>query len=342
MLPMQLLILSDLHLEFSNLPFAETEADVIVLAGDISKSDHGIYWARTVWPTKEIIYIAGNHEFYRMNRQDVVAKLRIAAAETGVHFLDTDEVVINDVRFLGSTLWTDFQLYGNRQRDMEVADNTLNDFRLIKEGDREFTPMDSVVLHEESLAWLTQKLLTKNYDGKTVVVSHHLPSILSVAEKYKGDPLNACFASNLDHLFGHADLWIHGHTHDSFDYMVNGTRVICNPRGYSRDGKRNENIRFNPEFIVDLDKPHTEARTKPDINPNKDLINALLGLEKETSDGLEYYDICFLPPELISAYWEERNGSTQPGIKGTITPVFAWDFEPWRDRLLVQLGRKKS
>lgn len=338
MLPMKLLILSDLHLEFSNLSFADTEADVTILAGDIAKGDHGIHWARTVWPTKEIIYVAGNHEFYGYNRLEVLARLRIAARETGVHFLDNEEVVISGVRFLGCTLWTDFQLYGNRQRDMEIAANTLNDFRLIKEGAREFTPMDSVVLHEQSLAWLTQKLLTKNYDGKTVVVSHHLPSMHSVAEKYKGDPLNACFASNLDHLFGHADLWIHGHTHDSFDYMANGTRVICNPRGYSRDGIRNENASFNPEFVLDLDKPDTEAKAKSDTNPNQDLIDALLSLEKETSDGIEYYDICFLPPELITAYWKERNGSTQPGIKGAITPVFAWDFEPWRNRMLKRYG----
>lgn len=76
--------------------------------------------------------------------------------------------------------------------------------------------------------------------------------------------------------------------------------------------------------------------------PNQDLIDALLGLKKGKSQGIEYYDLCFLPPELTKTYWAERNGSTVPDIRGAITPVFAWDFEPWRDRLLVQLGRKKS
>jgi len=339
---MKLLILSDLHLEFSNLPFADTEADVIILAGDIAKNDQGIHWARAVWPTKEIIYIAGNHEFYGYNRLEVLARLRIAARETGVHFLDNEEVVIDDVRFLGATLWTNFKLFGEdlKMDCMYEGESSLNDFRMIHEGSAHFSTMDSIRLHDESVAWLT-KAIREPFDEKTVVVTHHLPSADSVVARFKKDLLSACFASKLDHLMGKPVLWVHGHTHDNLDYEIRGTRVVCNPRGYSRDGKRNENARFNPVFIVDLDKPHTEARTNPAINPNQDLIDALLGLKKEISDGLEYYDICFLPPELITTYWNERNGSTQPGIKGAITPVFAWDFEPWRDRVLKRYGHNE-
>jgi predicted phosphodiesterase len=338
MTPMKLLILSDLHLEFSNLSFADTEADVIILAGDIANSDHGIHWARTVWPTKEIIYVAGNHEFYGYNRLEVLARLRIASRETGVHFLDNEEVVINGVRFLGATLWTNFKLFGEDiyMDCMLEGESNLNDFRVIKEGERNFSALDSINLHNASVAWLT-KAIREPFDEKTVVVTHHLPSADSVVARFKKDLLSACFASKLDHLMGKPVLWVHGHTHDNLDYEIRSTRVVCNPRGYCRYEGDNENFDFNQNFIVDLDNLHKEAEVITDTNPNQDLIDALLGLEKETSDGLEYYDICFLPPELITAYWKERNGSTQPSIKGAITPVFAWDFEPWRDRMLAQL-----
>lgn len=249
---MKLQILSDLHLEFSNLLLSETDADVIVLPGDIWKGDAGIYWARATWPTKPIVYIAGNHEFYGKNRLETLAKLRIAARETGVHFLDNEEIIIDGVRFLGATMWTDFLLNGDKYFDMVCASDNLNDFRVIHEGKAHFSPMDSVVLHEQSIAWLTKKLIDEPHDAETVVVSHHLPSMLSVADRFKGDSLSACFASNLDHLLGYSELWVHGHTHDSFDYSVNGTRVVCNPRGYCRYEGGGENFDFNPNLVVEV------------------------------------------------------------------------------------------
>lgn len=250
---MKLHILSDLHNEFSHfMPTAASkEADVIVLAGDIWKHDKGIYWARQAWPDKKIIYVAGNHEFYGRNRKDVVSQLHIAAEKTGVHFLDDDEVVIDGVRFLGSTLWTDFELFGDREGSMLEGMQSLNDFRVINEGDWVFSPIDSVNLHNKSLAFLKIKLAEK-FNGKTVVVTHHLPSKLSVAERFKSDALSACFASNLDRLFGKSELWLHGHTHDSFDYVSSGTRVVCNPRGYCRYEGGGENGSFDPGLILEI------------------------------------------------------------------------------------------
>lgn len=249
---MKLYILSDIHLEFSTFePFA-TDADVVVLAGDIGKKSNGIIWAREKFPDKEIIYVPGNHEFYGAQRQDTLTLMRIAADQCKVHLLDNNEVVINGVRFLGSTLWTDFLLFGeDRKNDaMYTGKVFLNDFRLIREGDTPFTPARSIELHVQSLAWLTEKLDTL-FDGKTVVVTHHLPSAQSVVERFKDSELSACFASNLDHLFGKMNMWIHGHTHDNLDYVANGTRVICNPRGY--DTYRGaENFHFNPKLVVEI------------------------------------------------------------------------------------------
>ena len=249
---MKLQILSDLHLEFSNLLLSETDADVIVLPGDIWKGDAGIYWARSTWPNKPIVYVAGNHEYYGKNRFETLAKLRIAARETGVHFLDNEEVIIDKVRFLGATLWTDFELNADKFIDIVTASNNLNDFRVIHKGKAHFSPMDSILLHEQSIAWLTKKLTNEPHDGETVVVTHHLPSMLSVAERFKGDSLSACFASNLDHLLGYSNLWVHGHTHDSFDYTVSGTRVVCNPRGYCLYEGGGENFGFNPNLVVEV------------------------------------------------------------------------------------------
>ncbi len=252
------------------------EADVVVLAGDIWQGDRGIYWARQTWPNNEIAYVAGNHEFYGNDRKNVLAMLRIAAKKTGVHFLDNDEVIINGVRFLGTTLWTDFKLFGEALKKICIVEgqNCLNDFRVISNGEWMFTAQDSIDLHDESVAWLNEKLKAEKFTGKTVVVTHHLPSQLSVAERYKQSHLSACFASNLDDLFGYSNAWIHGHTHDSFDYqafhpsshsydntekmqdagLVNadGTRIVCNPRGYCRYPDGEENRDFNPNYIIEI------------------------------------------------------------------------------------------
>lgn len=251
---MKLYILSDIHLEFSNFEPFVTDADVVVLAGDIGKQSNGIIWAREKFPDKEIIYVPGNHEFYGSHRRDTLTLMRTDAERCNLHLLDNDEVVINGVRFLGSTLWTDFLLFGEHKKSEAMMDgqNCLNDFRVIREETRtySFTPLISIKLHKQSLAWLTEKLDTP-FEGKTVVVTHHLPSALSVVERFKDSLLSACFASELDYLFGKMDMWIHGHTHDNLDYVANGTRVICNPRGYVTY-RGTENSHFNPNLVLEV------------------------------------------------------------------------------------------
>lgn len=254
---MKLHILSDLHLEFAQYQphSASEDADVIILAGDIWLGAAGIDWAREKWPTKPIIYLCGNHEFYGYDRQQVIQECRLAAKETSVHFLDNDEVIIDGVRFLGSTLWMDFELFGEDNKDeaMYQGMNALNDFRRIREGQERFNALHAIDLCNESVDWLSKKL-KERHDGKTVVVTHHLPSKRSCAPRFMtpGNYLSACFASNLDHLLGRSELWIHGHTHDSFDYTANRTRVICNPRGYARYERDAENPDFDPDLIVEI------------------------------------------------------------------------------------------
>lgn len=250
---MKLHILSDLHLEFSAFEPPATDAEVVVLAGDLCVGADGPYWARRTFPDKPIVYVLGNHEFYHSNRPETLADIRIAAKECDAHLLDDDEFVHDGVRFLGSTLWTDFRLFGEetQSKAMQEGQRGLSDFRIIQEdATKPFSPARSIELHQMSLTWLKAKL-DEPFAGKTVVVTHHLPSIQSAAYRYKGSLLSACFASELGYLFGKMDLWIHGHTHDNMDYVANGTRVICNPRGYVTY-RGAENRQFNPGLVIEI------------------------------------------------------------------------------------------
>lgn len=254
---MKLYILSDLHNEFYQYfsSDASLEADVVVLAGDIQGWINGIEWARAEWPDKPIVYVAGNHEFYAYDRVQTIAEMREAAVQQNVHFLENNAVVIDGVRFLGCTLWTDFEYFGKDSKEyyMLYGDNHLNDFSMIQNGSKTFTPTDSTVVHAESLAWLKAEL-SKDFYGYTVVVTHHAPSEMSVSDRWKTAPLTACFASGLEQFIADnpIKLWIHGHTHDSFDYKLSNTRVVCNPRGYTRNPYTQENLQFNKKLIIDI------------------------------------------------------------------------------------------
>jgi Icc-related predicted phosphoesterase len=247
---MQLHILSDLHLEFAELQIPETGADIVVLAGDIDIGMKGVEWAARTFPDTPLIYVPGNHEYYRQDINELRGSWK--SAPTGVHVPDNDLLEINGVRFLGCTLWTDFSLFGEVDAGFAIqrAQQSISDFSLIRNGGQSFTPRDSVVLHEASRAWL-QSELALDFDGPTVVVTHYLPAMLSVASRYVTDPLSPAFASRLEDLMEkyQPELWIHGHTHDSCDYLLANTRVICNPRGYPHE---RSGSKFDETLIVEI------------------------------------------------------------------------------------------
>ena len=182
--------------------------------------------------------------------------LKALSAGTAVRVLDNEEVVIDGIRFIGSTLWTDFLLFGDgEQRTAAVAEalRFMRDYSRIFLDDallQRFTPLDSASLFQRHAAWLAHRL-AQPHDGPTVVITHHAPSLSSIHPRFAGSLLNACFISDAEHLLdgNRVALWVHGHTHDSFDYQLNGTRVVCNPRGYAKDGV-NENAQFDPDFIA--------------------------------------------------------------------------------------------
>ncbi len=261
---MKLHILSDLHVEFSPYNLQILDADVVILAGDIHTGMAAVRWAAELLnQTKaHIIFVCGNHEFYHENITQLRIEMNLFCRHAHgddlkhrLHYLENNSVYIDGVRFLGATLWTDFLLFGKdlHKECMLEGEQSLNDFRLIDIDDGwKFTAKDSVALFNESVKWLEDELKHYKYDGKTVVITHHLPSADSVVARYKNDMLSACFASNIDHLMGYSELWVHGHTHDSLDYTLKGTRIICNPRGYCRYDRDNENNNFNPKLVVEI------------------------------------------------------------------------------------------
>lgn len=202
-----------------------------------------------------VVYVAGNHEFYRAHINGMNHELRLCAKTLRIHYLCEDAVVIDGVRFLGTTLWTDFSLYpGREQESMAAARQGISDFSWIRTSNGFFMPEQSVVMHKVARQWLGEQL-AKPFDGPTVVVTHHAPSARSISREYADSPLNPAFASELTELAGLADLWIHGHCHTSCDYDWHGTRVVANPRGYPHQRVRPlqwENTAFNPDFIVEV------------------------------------------------------------------------------------------
>jgi predicted phosphodiesterase len=259
---MKIRILSDLHLEFQQWSPPGAEADVVVLAGDIDVGIQGVEWARRSFPSSPVVYVPGNHEFYGSHMQDLMEELFVQGRRFEVDILDGSDLLIGGVRFLGATLWTDFALQGTGRgsidRAMADAHYGMNDFRLIRYGEgRMFRPADARAIHLAQVRWLRAKL-AERFVGSTVVVTHHLPHRQSIHPKYEGSDLNPSFASDLGDLMGPSvSLWIHGHTHESFDYVMSGTRVVCNPRGYV---PMELNAAFDPVLTISLQSPAAPAR----------------------------------------------------------------------------------
>ncbi|UXC36824.1 metallophosphoesterase [Cupriavidus gilardii] len=266
---MKLRVLSDLHLEHhtpESVP--DCDADVVVLAGDIANGRDGIDWAARHL-RGPIVYVPGNHEYYDSTFTRGDAQLAAAAAEhPQVHLLTAGGAVFAlpgqpPVRVLGTTWWSDYALFGRERVDeaMQACAKVMLDHRLIsvedgsddgERGPRRFTPADALARHRAESAWLAGEL-EKPFDGATVVVTHHAPDLGSLDPRYAHDLASAGFISRRPDLVQRADLWIHGHTHTSFDYRVDGARVVCNPRGYVRRGDGAlENARFDWGYVVEV------------------------------------------------------------------------------------------
>ena len=205
----------------------------------------GLAWAQRTFacPT---LYIAGNHEYYGGHLSRTLDKLR-ALQTPRVQVLERDEVIIDGVRFLGTTAWTDYAVTGNAARAQWLAQAQMTDFRRIRTaGYRRVRPADFMEQNHQALTWLRQRLAMA-YAGPTVVITHHAPSLRSLQNSpYAGTDLDAAYANAWERMMGSTiNLWVHGHVHEAEDYVLAGTRVVCNPRGYP-----GEATRFDPGLLI--------------------------------------------------------------------------------------------
>ncbi|MFZ9407299.1 MAG: metallophosphoesterase family protein [Burkholderiaceae bacterium] len=262
---MRLLVLSDLHVEYADFtpgPRAR-ECDVVVLAGDIGQGPLALQWARRTFAHQPIVQIAGNHEYFNTVHAAAREAQRRQAERLDIHWLDGDRVVIGDVEFLGCTLWTDYRLYErpgrprfmSAEQAMQASQALMLYYRRILLGDdggpvRPFTPQDSSQLHASARHWLTRALSEPRTTRARVVVTPHLPCWHSVSPDFLAASSNPAFASDMEDCLPRADLWIHGHTHSSHDYLAAGCRVVCNPRGYPMRRGGFENPRFVGDRMI--------------------------------------------------------------------------------------------
>jgi Icc-related predicted phosphoesterase len=259
---MKVAITSDIHLEFGDwYPVNPENADVLILSGDImtaNEVENAVgdpnktieykghmfieFLKNCVKEYKHVLYVMGNHEHYNGDFATTATILGSACHDIGVKFLDKSHVTIDDVTFIGGTLWTDM----NKEDSLTLYNikGIMNDFRCVTNSNRihtktrppRFTPEDSVEDHRKMLEYirLTTSLMDKS--NKYVVVGHHAPSKQSTHPRYKDETMmNGAYSSDLsDFILDHPEikLWTHGHTHEVFDYMIGSTRIVCNPRGY--------------------------------------------------------------------------------------------------------------
>jgi predicted phosphodiesterase len=283
---MKIKLVSDLHLEFSDIMIPnDANYDLLILSGDIMVAqdlhDHQDENVRTAamlemlgsrqlkaqrfrdflkrcsFQFPHVIYVAGNHEFYHGKFFASLDHLREECAKyPNIYFLENDVKVINDIVFMGATLWTDCNKHD--PFTLHALADMMNDFRIIRHdqsGYRALKPADIADRHRKTLQYFKTVMDGYPQEQKFVVVGHHTPSHMSCHAMYAHDYImNGGYHSDLsDFILDHPQikLWTHGHTHHPFDYVLGSTRVVCNPRGYESDGYT-EDTGWNPNIVLEV------------------------------------------------------------------------------------------
>lgn len=232
---MKVQLLSDLHLEFADYQYCPTDADVVVLAGDINIGTRGVDWAQQQIKDKPVIYILGNHEYYRQTYPKLIDKLKHQAEGSNVFVLENDVLQLDGVNFFGCTLWTDFAVLGDPRLAGFHCQQVMNDYKKIKRlpSYSKMRSMDIAVIHNTSIRWLDEALKQRK-GARNVVISHHGPSLLSVPSYDRQDACIPAYVSDLTPFIAEHQphFWLHGHLHTSTNHIIDSCRVLCNPKGY--------------------------------------------------------------------------------------------------------------
>lgn len=292
---MKIKIVSDLHLEFGPISIENNGADVLILSGDICvahdlndrdnfnvmgeqrrSNNYHTFFAECCERFPHVIYVAGNHEHYHGDFALSIARLREKLSYLpNLYILDKEVKEIDDVTFVGGTLWTDMN--NGDPHTLLAVKSMMNDFRCVENSNHQvsykvygtingvmdrsnvsfktrpaaFSPEDALADHKEMMTFV--KSAIGDRQKKFVVVGHHAPSKQSTKPRYRKDVImNGAYSSDLTEFIldnPQIKLWTHGHTHDTFDYMVGSTRIVCNPRGYYG---YEENSSFDPGILVEV------------------------------------------------------------------------------------------
>ena len=262
---MKIHLLSDVHTEFKwyFIPEMEDEENtVVVFAGDIglAKRPETTYLdtiRNACKRFRHVFMVMGNHEFWRGSFNTTYAKIWNETLDfENFDLLEKETKVIDDVAFIGACLWTDMDK--NNPIVMYEAEQVMRDYKRIRIGTdkapyaRKLRPIDTMADNLRAKEFIFPEIVKQKGAGnKTVVITHHGPTFLSVAEAYKGQLINGAYCNDLGNEICEyePDLWVHGHTHYSFDYMVHNTRVVCNPRGYAPDDLNKD---FKDTLILEI------------------------------------------------------------------------------------------
>lgn len=254
---MNIQLLSDLHLEANPafVPEHAPGADLLVLAGDVGsyqKRRDGSAMEEPDWGLRRfadwpvpVLFVPGNHEYDALDVDEAHAGLREACERLGLRWLERETLVVDGVRFVGTTLWSDYDALGERQKAFRAA----NHYLVKMAGQRDGRLFDAEAMRELALdcqQWL-KGALAEAFDGTTVVVTHFAPTLHSMDPRYGLSPGTAGFCNALDAWLPHADLWLHGHLHCPTDVQVGRCRIVANPLGYS---DKNEQAGFLPRQLI--------------------------------------------------------------------------------------------
>ena len=299
-MPVKIQLLSDLHLEVHPhfVPTPAPGADLLVLAGDVGSyqggtllkdGDFGLgrFSPKHGWPTP-VLYVPGNHEYDGLDFDATHARLRQTCERLGITWLERETVTLREltgthgpggpggpdgpsVRFIGTTLWTDFDALGPTgvlSATSSASSTSANALaQQLKARDKAFRAanyylkkaltthhgelMLAAQMRDQALlcqTWL-RAALSEPFDGTTVAITHFAPSLKSADPRYGMTPGTAGFCNALDELLPLAQLWLHGHLHAPSDYMAGGCRVVANPLGYAR---KNEQNGFRAGLVIEL------------------------------------------------------------------------------------------
>jgi Icc-related predicted phosphoesterase len=257
---MKIQIFSDLHLDvFPIKPITIVAGvDLVIVAGDTCEGGlRAFEHLRRIVPIHvPIVMVMGNHEYYRRFIPDELALARSQASSFNIYVLENDTIVLGSsggVRFVGATLWTDYRVFGeaNQAAVMNACATRMNDHRRIgwqKQPWLRFRPQEAALLHHQSRAYLRDTLM-EPFNGPSVMVTHTAVHWSSVPSRFATDPITGAYVSDLEELILTAKpaLAVHGHIHNSCDYRVGLTRVLCNPHGYGH-----ENAEFEGALVVEV------------------------------------------------------------------------------------------